>query len=511
MKKTLFIISALLLMAATACQKDDGSRILKATLERYDSNDAKAYIDSDNYACWKSGDEVSINGIPHTITLDQEGHAVIDVSDLSHADLTAFYPAHRINGSTVTFPYIQEYAADDQGRQIIDNPMAAYCPADGTELRFRNLGALLKVTLKPTSTIQVRAIEVKGVDNQMLCGEATLKRNSSGDPILTKCTDGHNSVVLHFDTPQEVTSAGREFYIVVPASSDFYDFTIAVLASENGTYRHYCKTNTIAQALSRNHIGAIKYTLEHNDDTFMPAWGIRYTAEETVTPNTENWGVSLISNSNGRLLFDDILTTIGDNAFQECNTLQSMTLPISVTTIGDYAFHKCFLFTSITLPDNLTTIGDYAFSSCSFHYIALPNGLQSIGNYAFFNCHIENIALPTGLQSIGEGAFVNCDLPRITIPNGITEIKRSTFENCDNLEEVVLPASINHIGEAAFQDCQALKYIICHPTNPPSIGSTTFLDLTQYIDVYVPMGKSSAYAYAWEGKAPEHFDYIDYL
>lgn len=61
MKKTLFIISALLLMAASACQKDDGIRILKATLERYEANDAKAYINSDNYACWKSGETVCIN------------------------------------------------------------------------------------------------------------------------------------------------------------------------------------------------------------------------------------------------------------------------------------------------------------------------------------------------------------------------------------------------------------------------------------------------------------------
>ena len=70
MKHTSFILSALLLMALTACQKDDGSRILNATLERYEANDAKAYINSDNYACWNSGDEVRINGSPHTVTID---------------------------------------------------------------------------------------------------------------------------------------------------------------------------------------------------------------------------------------------------------------------------------------------------------------------------------------------------------------------------------------------------------------------------------------------------------
>lgn len=485
MKKTLFIISALLLMAASACQKDDGSRILKATLERYEANDAKAYINSDNYACWNSGDEVSINGSPYTVTIDQEGQAVINARDISYSTLWAFYPAHLINGTTVSFPYVQDYHSDDQGRQIIDNPMAAYCPSDGTELRFRNLGALIKVTLKPANTIQVRAIEVKGDDDQMLCGEAQLLQNNNGQFFLTKVTGGINSVALHFNTLQEVTPAGKDFYIVVPANSSFNNLTIAVLASENGTYRHCCKTSIIGEGLSRNHIGSIKYTLDHNNDTFMPAWGIRHTGYDS--PGTEEWGVNLVSDANGLMLFDNILTTIGETAFKYSG-IQSITPPFSVTSIEPFAFFRNETLESISLPNNLTTIKRNAFEGCSA---------------------LKNISFPDKLTSIGYETFMNCtNLESITIPNSITDIDNYAFKGCTKLQKVVLPESLTYIKDYVFSQCTALSVIECHSIEPPVISSDTFEGLSQTITVYIPAESSrEEYREKW-GCSSVNFEFI---
>ena len=486
MKKTLFIISALLLMAASACQKDDGIRILKATLERYEANDAKAYINSDNYACWNSGDEVSINGSPYTVTIDQEGQAVINARDISYSTLWAFYPAHLINGTTVSFPYVQEYHSDDQGRQIIDNPMAAYCPAGVNELRFRNLGALIKVTLKPANTIQVRAIEVKGDDDQMLCGEAQLLQNNNGQFFLSKVTGGINSVALHFGTTQEVTPAGKDFYIVVPANSSFNNLTIAVLASENGTYRHCCKTSIIGEGLSRNHIGSIKYTLDHNNDTFMPAWGIRHTGHRP--PSTGDWGVHLVSDADGLMLFDNILTTIGESAFTFPG-IRSITPPFSVTSIEPFAFSLDDYLESISLPNNLTTIKQNAFEGCSA---------------------LKNISFPDKLTSIGEKTFMDCtNLESITIPNSITDIGHHAFAGCTKLQKVVLPESLTYIKDGVFSQCTALSVIECNSIDPPVISSDTFEGLTQTITVYIPVG-SSIEEYQNKWRCSVNFEFINW-
>ena len=58
------------------------------------------------------------------------------------------------------------------------------------------------------------------------------------------------------------------------------------------------------------------------------------------------------------------VTTIGVEAFYDCNYLTSIEIPNSVTTIGEWAFGLCSNLTSIEIPNSVTTIGDYAFYDC---------------------------------------------------------------------------------------------------------------------------------------------------
>ena len=46
----------------------------------------------------------------------------------------------------------------------------------------------------------------------------------------------------------------------------------------------------------------------------------------------------------------------------------SFTIPDSVTTIGDYAFYNCESLTSVVIPDSVTTIGSFAFFDCVCNY-----------------------------------------------------------------------------------------------------------------------------------------------
>ena len=86
------------------------------------------------------------------------------------------------------------------------------------------------------------------------------------------------------------------------------------------------------------------------------------------------------------VVISDGVTSIGDYAFSNCETLTSITIPDSVTSIGNGAFYKCTsLTTSITIPDSVTSIGEYAFCKCtSLTSITIPYGVTSIGYYAFF-------------------------------------------------------------------------------------------------------------------------------
>lgn len=103
---------------------------------------------------------------------------------------------------------------------------------------------------------------------------------------------------------------------------------------------------------------------------------IKLTVDGTAAFCANKWG-SIICHSNTasgqdfiysnfirKIELGNNITTIGNNTFDNCVNLSSITLPNSVTTIGDHAFRYCTGLSSITLPNSVTTIGDHAFSGC---------------------------------------------------------------------------------------------------------------------------------------------------
>lgn len=105
------------------------------------------------------------------------------------------------------------------------------------------------------------------------------------------------------------------------------------------------------------------------------------------------------------------ITSIGDNAFYECNSLESISIPDDVTSIGDGAFLGCTSLKNITIPENVTSIGNHAFRKCSsLTEINIPNNIKSIGEYAFYRCsNLTSITIGEGVRSIGDNAFTRCD------------------------------------------------------------------------------------------------------
>lgn len=157
-------------------------------------------------------------------------------------------------------------------------------------------------------------------------------------------------------------------------------------------------------------------------------------------------------------------TIIGIDAFSDCSSLTSVTIPDSVTSINNGTFDGCTSLTSIMIPDSITSIGDGAFQDCT---------------------NLTSITIPDSVTSIGGGAFGNCtSLTSVTIGNSVTSINPGAFSNCTNLNEIT-----------------------CFATTAPSIQNGTFANVKQNGILKVPAGSDYS---SWVITDPVYLGYYNW-
>ena len=161
-------------------------------------------------------------------------------------------------------------------------------------------------------------------------------------------------------------------------------------------------------------------------------------------------------------IIPDSVTSIGNSAFSNCKSLQSVTIPDSVTNIGDSAFGGCSSLQSVTIPDSVASIGSLAFCDCSsLQSVTIPDSVTSIGDSAFVCCKsLHSVTIPDSVTNIGDSAFGGCSsLHSVTIPDSVTSIGDSAFNYCSSLQSVTIPDSVTNIGDGVFGGCTSLQSI----------------------------------------------------
>ncbi len=161
-----------------------------------------------------------------------------------------------------------------------------------------------------------------------------------------------------------------------------------------------------------------------------------------------------------KVIIENGITSICDDAFKDFSDLASITIPDSVTRIGKSAFYGCNSLTNIAIPENVSIIGDSAFGGCEgLTSITIPNGVTRIGNGTFIGClNLFEVTIPDSVTEIGKWAFDSCrSLTNVTIPDNVTIIDYCAFQDCRNLSAITLPVSIKRIGPTIFSLCKNLK------------------------------------------------------
>jgi len=204
-----------------------------------------------------------------------------------------------------------------------------------------------------------------------------------------------------------------------------------------------------------------------------------------------------------------LVVTIGNNAFQGCYGLTSITIPNSVTSIGGSAFSGCDGLTSVSIPNSVTSIGYSSFYGCyRLTSLTIGNSVTSISGLAFSGCYgLTSITIPNSVTTIGEEAFWGCSgLTSITIPNSVTSISGLAFSNCSGIEEILVESgntvydsrdnSNAIIRTSANELVQGCKNTVI-PNSVISIGTDAFSYCTGLTSIGIPNSVISIRDYAF--------------
>ena len=187
-------------------------------------------------------------------------------------------------------------------------------------------------------------------------------------------------------------------------------------------------------------------------------------------------------------------TSLEDNSFYNCTSLEDVQLPVSLQKIGKSAFVGCDNLCKIIVPENVRSIGFSCFSGCkSLSEVSLSSSLKEISQNCFSWCSaLEDISIPASVRTIGSWAFVGANLKEVRFSDGLVGIGSYSFSKNINLTKVTIPSTVEALGTGCFDDCNALSEIACLAVTPPSLqGVSAYLpmfpsDIASNCTLYVP-------------------------
>lgn len=190
-------------------------------------------------------------------------------------------------------------------------------------------------------------------------------------------------------------------------------------------------------------------------------------------------------------LYDKDGNTLIQYAIGKAN--ESFTIPDSVKNISQSAFNGCTSLTNVIIPDNVTEIGDSAFKSCTnLTNISIGNGVTAIKDSAFYGCSsLASVSIPDSVTNIGESIFNRCsNLASAIIGKAITSISTGMFTMCRNLTNIVIPDGVTSIGAGAFSGCTNLENVIIS-NSVTSIGNSAFSNCNKLKSLIIPNSVTS--------------------
>ena len=156
--------------------------------------------------------------------------------------------------------------------------------------------------------------------------------------------------------------------------------------------------------------------------------------------------------------------TVTQFSFEECDSLENVTLPSQIKQIPMNAFLGCKKLSKINLPDGLEGIDYGAFQNCtSLTEVVIPDSVISVGDWVFCGCtSLERVVVNKNAKNLAGGIFSNCtNLKEVIIPEGVTGIY-DAFSGSKITGTLTLPRSIKYVSDEVYSIVEGNIMMPCH-------------------------------------------------
>jgi len=433
---------------------------------RYHYDDGNIWLATRNSAYWQSG------AAKNTVRITNKGVGDYTLPDSYEADAaTKWHTWDVLTYQEENVAPVSPYSCQ------LQHAMAQLCVelAPGTEIKTDQLQSATVKALNADCEFSISLFE----------GDEPLQKQSGTPKSITLLKNGATSLKHYALLLPEQNYAAAQKMIEINIGNESYSFTpTEALMLKAGTCLHLTLT------VSKTGVSGWTVSSTSWDDEVTTGGKPGEDSEVTVIENTAGGLEAALNSFSGTKLMitgeiNDadmgalkeaiknknitevyIMATgvanLEDNAFRDCTTLESISMPGITGSIGEEAFEGCTALQSISLPEVTGDIGNYTFNGCTaLQNVSLPRVTGSIGDYAFKGCTaLQSVSLPGVTGSIGNYAFKGCTaLQSVSLPGVIGNIGSEAFNGCKSLQSVNLPEVTGNIGDGAFQGCTALQDI----------------------------------------------------
>ncbi len=174
----------------------------------------------------------------------------------------------------------------------------------------------------------------------------------------------------------------------------------------------------------------------------------------------------------------------------EDNVIREIILPKTVNAIGERAFADT-VNVKITFEEGsvITSLGEQAFFNCNqLTAITLGEGLQTVPFEAFSGCvALKAIRLPKSVTKVEENAFTDCTaLVSVMLYAELLQVDNMAFDDCTALKAVYCFGTAEQVDACREQRVNSTntpllgaKWLLYSETKPTEIGAYSYWYLTE--------------------------------